>query len=104
MMHAKMRWLLLGMLFYSMPLPSLVAARRPGEALRPGFNLFSQQQDVQLGQEAAKQVLEKSKPVDNRFLQDYVNRVGQHLAEQPEARDSGFKFQFTVLADPQVNA
>lgn len=47
-------------LLISTPLPSLIAARRPGEPLQPGFNLFSQQQDVQLGQEAAKQVLEKS--------------------------------------------
>jgi predicted Zn-dependent protease len=98
------RRLLFGIVLFSIPMPSLVAERRPGEPLRPGFNLFSQQQDVQLGQEAAKQVLEKSKPVDNRFLQDYVNRVGQHLAQQPEARDSGFQFQFTVLSDSQVNA
>jgi beta-barrel assembly-enhancing protease len=94
----------IGILLFSMPLPSLVAARRPGEPLRPGFNLFSQQQDVQLGQEASKEVLAKSKPLDNRFLQDYVNRVGQRLAQQPEARDSSFQFQFTVLSDPQVNA
>ncbi len=95
---------LVATLLISTPLPSLMAARRPGEALRPGFNLFSQQQDVQLGQEAAKQVLEKSQPVNNPLLQEYVNRVGQRLAQQPEARASGFQFQFTALNDPQVNA
>jgi predicted Zn-dependent protease len=79
-------------------------ARNPGDPLKPGFNLFSRQQDVQLGQESAQQVLQKSKPVRNQFLQDYVNRVGQRLAQQPEARDSGFEFRFTVLNDPQVNA
>ena len=26
------------------------AARRPGEPLKPGFNLFSKEQDVQLGE------------------------------------------------------
>jgi predicted Zn-dependent protease len=83
---------------------SLFAERQPGEPLRPGFNLFSQQQDVQLGQEAAKQVTEKSRPVQNQFLQNYVNRVGQRLAQQPEALDSGFQFHFTALNDPQVNA
>jgi Zn-dependent protease with chaperone function len=87
-----------------MPMSRLNAARRPGDPFRPGFNLFSQQQDVQLGQEAAKQVLEKTHPVQNRIVQDYVNRVGQRLSEQPEAHASGFPFQFTALNDPQVNA
>jgi beta-barrel assembly-enhancing protease len=85
----------------SLPLPG---ARKPGEPIRPGFNLFSPQQDVQLGQEAAKQVTQKSQPVQNQFLQDYVNRVGQRLAQQAESRSSGFQFQFTVLNDAQVNA
>jgi predicted Zn-dependent protease len=79
-------------------------ARKPGEPLKPGFNLFSKQQDVQLGQEAAQEVLQKSQVVHDQVIQDYVNRIGQRLAEQPEARDSGFKFQFTVLNDTQVNA
>ncbi|MCU1263357.1 MAG: peptidase Ste24p [Bryobacterales bacterium] len=95
---------LLTTLMISGSLPSLVGARNPGEPLRPGFNLFSPQQDIQLGQEAAKQVTQKSQPVQNQFLQNYVNRIGQRLAQQPEARASGFQFQFTVLNDPQVNA
>src|ERR1700730_10270021 len=95
---------LLTTLMISGSLPSLLGARNPGEPLRPGFNLFSPQQDVQLGQEAAKQVTQKSQPVQNQFLQNYVNRIGQRLAQQPEARASGFQYQFTVLNDPQVNA
>jgi beta-barrel assembly-enhancing protease len=79
-------------------------ARNPGDPLKPGFNLFSRQQDIQLGQEASQQVLQKSQPVQNQFIQDYVNRIGQRLAQQPEARESGFQFRFTVLNDPQVNA
>src|SRR5438132_7190674 len=31
-------------------------ARKPGEPIKPGFNLFSKQQDVQLGQQAAAEV------------------------------------------------
>lgn len=33
-----------------------------------------------------------------------MNRVGQRLAQQSEARASRFQFQFTALNDPQVNA
>jgi beta-barrel assembly-enhancing protease len=80
------------------------AARKPGEALKPGFNLFSKQDDVQIGQENAKQVLQQYDAVKNQFLQDYVQRMGQKLASAPEAKASGFNFTFTVLNVDQVNA
>ena len=80
------------------------AARQPGQPLKPGFNLFSKQQDVDLGEANAKQVLAKYQVADNPFLQDYVRRIGNRLADAPEARQSGFQFRFTVLNVPEVNA
>ena len=50
------------------------AARQPGAPLKPGFNLFSRDQDVQLGREAAAQVQRQVKIVQNQFLQDYIQR------------------------------
>jgi hypothetical protein len=41
------------------------AAREPGAPLKPGFNMFSKQQDVQLGQEAAAQVRKQVLVVQN---------------------------------------
>lgn len=79
-------------------------ARNPGDPLKPGFNLFSKQQDIQLGQEASQQVLQQSQVVKNQFLQSYVDKVGQRLAQQQQSRDSGFTFHFTLLNDAQVNA
>jgi predicted Zn-dependent protease len=70
----------------------------------PGFNLFSKQQDVQLGQESAAQVRRQMPLVRDPFLNDYVNRVGKRLASTPEARESGFPFSFEVVADPSINA
>src|SRR5690242_1367697 len=81
---------------------TLCLARRPGEPLRPGFNLFSKQQDIELGQEAAAQVRQKVTIVQNQFLQDYVQRVGKRLTSQPEA--AGWPFTFTVILDPSINA
>ncbi|HXI44223.1 MAG TPA: M48 family metallopeptidase [Bryobacteraceae bacterium] len=81
---------------------TLCLARRPGEPLRPGFNLFSKQQDIQLGQEAAAQVRQKVTIVQNQFLQDYVQRIGKRLTSQPEA--AGWPFSFTVILDPSINA
>src|SRR5215471_5938346 len=83
---------------------SAYAARQPGQPLKPGFNLFSKNQDVQLGETNAKQVLAQYQVVDNPFLQDYVRRVGNRLADGPEAKQSGFQFHFTVLNVPEVNA
>ena len=80
------------------------AARKPGDPLRPGFNLFSRQDDVKVGQENAKQVLQQYDVVKNPFLQDYVQRLGQKLAAMPEARQSGFEFTFTVLNVDEINA
>ena len=80
------------------------AARQPGQPLKPGFNLFSKQQDVELGEANAKQVLAKYQVADNPFLQDYVRRIGNRVADAPEARQSGFQFRFTVLNVPEVNA
>ncbi len=80
------------------------AARQPGDPLRPGFNLFSKQQDLELGKANAKQVLEQYPVVKDEFLQDYVRRVGDRLAQAPEAKQSGFQFTFTVLNVPQINA
>lgn len=81
---------------------SLCLARKPGEPLRPGFNLFSKQEDIALGQEAAAQVRQKVTVVQNQFLQDYVQRVGKRLTAQPEA--GGWPFTFTVILDPSINA
>jgi predicted Zn-dependent protease len=81
-----------------------VAAREPGQPFKPGFNLFSKEQDVQAGQQAAQQVRQQYQVVDNPALQDYVRRVGNRLANTPTGSDSGFKFTFTVLNDASVNA
>src|SRR5213080_3369009 len=70
----------------------------------PGFNFFSRQQDIQLGQESAAQVRRQMQMVKDPFLNDCVNRVGRKLANTPEARASGFPFTFEVVADPSINA
>jgi predicted Zn-dependent protease len=70
----------------------------------PGFNLFSKQQDIQLGQENAAQVRKQMKVIHDAFLTEYVTRVGNRLVGAQEARDSGFPFTFEVVADPSINA
>ncbi|MGE5570392.1 MAG: M48 family metallopeptidase [Rhodospirillales bacterium] len=80
------------------------AGRKAGEPLKPGFNLFSKQQDVQLGQEAAAQVSREFQVVQDPWLQNYIERVGRRLAATPSASQSGFPFSFTLLNAKEVNA
>src|SRR5437016_13653496 len=79
-------------------------ARKPGEPIKPGFNLFSKQQDIELGQQAAAEVRKRARPVADPELQDYLHRVGERLATTPTVRDSGFHFTFTLVNDKSVNA
>jgi len=79
-------------------------ARNPGDPIKPGWNLFSKQQDIQIGLQSAAQVRLKYVEVHDPFLEDYVRRIGDRLAANPEAQQSGFRFTFTVLNVQQVNA
>jgi len=70
----------------------------------PGFNLFSKEQDVQLGQENAAQVRKQLPVIKDPVLTDYVTQVGKRLMSAREAQESGFPFTFEVVADPSINA
>jgi predicted Zn-dependent protease len=82
---------------------SVLYAQGP-HRFQPGFNLFSKEQDIQLGEESAAQVRKETMVIKDPVLTDYVNRVGQRLATSQEAKDSGFPFTFEVVADPTINA
>jgi beta-barrel assembly-enhancing protease len=88
-------------LFVLLAMPAL--AQGPTQ-IRPGFNFFSKQQDVQLGQEAAAQVRKQLTVIKDPTLTAYVNAVGQRLMASQEAKASGFPFTFEVVADPSINA
>lgn len=76
--------------------------RRAGDPLKPGFNVYSKDQDVQLGRQAAQQVAQQVDIVDNRQLQQYIDTVGQRLAKQTGA--GGYPYEFTLINDPAINA
>lgn len=80
-----------------------VLAQGPTQ-IKPGFNLFSRQQDVQLGQESATEVRKQRTIIKDPTLTAYVNDVGQRLMASKEAKASGFPFTFEVVADPSINA
>jgi predicted Zn-dependent protease len=66
------------------------------------FVLMSEQQEVQQGAQANKDVLKEYAALDNPGLQRYVNTVGQHLAKN--SHRPSLEWHFTVVDSPDVNA
>jgi Zn-dependent protease with chaperone function len=84
----------------AMGLNAVQAARQ----VKPsGFNLFSRDQDVQLGKEAQQEV-EKQVPVVHNApeLESYISQLGQKLAKVSQAPD--YPYNFHVVADKNINA
>jgi len=79
-------------------------ARNPGDPLKPGFNLYSKQQDIDVGKQAAAQVREQYQQVQNPELQAYIRKIGERLAKTPTVAGSGYPFSFTLLNYKEVNA
>jgi Zn-dependent protease with chaperone function len=78
------------------------AAQSAVKEFKPGFNLFSKEQDVQLGREAAAQVEQQMQVVKDQNLENYVQRIGQKLVASPKA--GGFPYSFKVVNDKSINA
>jgi predicted Zn-dependent protease len=72
--------------------------------IKQGFNLFTKQQDIQLGQEAAAEIRQRVTIVHDPVLTAFVNSVTKRLVASQEARASGFTFTFQIVADPAINA
>ncbi len=77
-------------------------AAKKRKEIKPGFNLFSKEQDIQLGKEAAAQIEQEVEIVNDRRLTQYIDEMGRRLAQY--AQDSEYPFTFKVVADPNINA
>jgi Zn-dependent protease with chaperone function len=69
---------------------------------KPGWNLFSKQQDVELGREYAQQVEKRMTVVQDKELTDYVNRLGMRLVRQGQLDD--YPYYFKVVQEDSINA
>lgn len=79
----------------------LAFAAGPKE-IKPGWNLFSVNQDIQLGKEAAAQVEQQMPIVRDSEATEYIQRIGRRLTQAPEA--GRFPYSFKLVNDPSINA
>src|ERR1700738_2083635 len=66
-----------------------------------GINLYSLEHEIALGKGLAKEVERSSKLIDDPVVTEYVNRVGQNLVRNSDAR---VPFTIKVIDSDEVNA
>jgi beta-barrel assembly-enhancing protease len=71
--------------------------------LRPGRNLFSPEQDVELGREVAKDAERQLELINNGNANSYINALGQQLAAK-SPNEYKFPFTFKIVNDRTINA
>ena len=77
--------------------PSQIGNRDVGK----GLNCYSIEKEIALGKQLAGEVQRQAKLMDDPLVTEYVNRVGQNLARNSDAK---VPFTFQVIDDPTLNA
>ncbi len=78
-------------------------AYQPGSFEDPwGFNIVSQSTEVQMGQEAAREIETEVRIVTDPQVQNYISKIGQHLVQT--SRRADIVYQFKVVDTEEINA
>jgi len=72
--------------------------------LKPGWNLFSTEQDVEMGLEVAKQAEIKLPILNDPSATAYINRLGKQLVARAPHNDPHYVWQFKIVNDRNINA
>jgi beta-barrel assembly-enhancing protease len=78
------------------------AQNRPAPHFKPGFNLFTPDQDVELGKQSAQEVTRQASLINDERILSYVRQLGAKLAAK--APGYNFPYQFNVIATKEINA
>ena len=108
-MH-KSRWSLISLVVLIMLLQaacggrgsSRMGNRKSDTHFKPGFNLFSEQQDIEMGRQSAEEVMRETPLLRDQQIQNYISSLGQKLASK--APGYKFPYEFRVTATRDVNA
>ena len=66
-----------------------------------GLNLYSLEKEIALGKELAQEIERQAKIIDDPVIAEYVNRVGQNLVRNSDAK---VPFTIKVIDSDEVNA
>lgn len=78
------------------------AATRPAPHFKPGFNLFTPEQDIQMGRQSAEEVAQQVPLLRDERTVNYIRQLGARLAAK--APGFNFTYEFNVIATREINA
>jgi predicted Zn-dependent protease len=84
---------------------SLACGAPAARAATPGVNSFvmmSEEQEIKVGEQVAKQVMQQYRAYDNHGLQEYVQAIGEKVAKVSDRPN--LTYTFTILDTEEVNA
>lgn len=81
---------------------SPVRGQEQAPQFKPGFNLMSPQQDIEVGRQNAMQIEREMRVLPDPTVQQYINNVGTRLAVH--APGEKFPYQFKVVDVKEINA
>ena len=99
---SKTRGALAGALLFSLALVPAVPASAAPTQIKPGFNLFSAQQDIDVGRQSAQQAEQQLPMLNDRTVDSYVDSIFRRLVAQ--APGSKFPYQVRVVNAKDINA
>ncbi len=71
-------------------------------AVKSGFNVFTAQQDIDLGRQSASQIERQLPMVSRPVVTRYISQIGARLAQQ--APGERYPYQFKVVNLSDINA
>ena len=71
---------------------------------KPGLNIFSPQQDVQVGRENAAQVDKELPLLQDAAVERYINALGRHLSGYTPNNREEYVWQFKMVNSSDINA
>ncbi|HKE25071.1 MAG TPA: M48 family metallopeptidase [Bryobacteraceae bacterium] len=77
--------------------PDQIGDRNVGKCL----NFYSLEKEMALGRQLAQEVERQAKIVDDPLISEYINRLGQNLARNSDAK---VPFTFKIIDRPELNA
>jgi predicted Zn-dependent protease len=79
---------------------SAAAEEKPKEVGK-GINFYSLEREIALGRQLAEEVQRQSRLVEDPIVAEYVNRLGQNLVRNSDAK---VPFTFKIIQDDTLNA
>jgi beta-barrel assembly-enhancing protease len=75
---------------------------RPAPHFKPGFNLFTPQQDMELGRRSAQEITQQVPLLKDERTVNYIRQLGAKLTGK--APGFPYTYQFAVVATKEINA